>query len=198
MHLDEWSADGHAGITLSDQVAGLSLDFDNAPAFILPFSLFRAAAEAEEFDLYQGAEACALWQAPDDEELPPMTATLSIVPNQPVVILLRQRDLTAAYITQASLASITYAVFDTSGEDPETATDTGTLTIVSTVFDRPKIDNRWTNDSIGYNFLHVLDAFPDAGHFYSVYYQFIPTSGADARFARIVPVKTANFHGTLP
>lgn len=83
-------------------------------------------------------------------------------------------------ITQATITSITYAVYDLSTTTPTTAVISGTLVVASTVFDTLQTDARWTADSTGYNFLHAMPAtaFPTGKHQYKVEYKVTPTSGA--------------------
>ncbi len=80
-------------------------------------------------------------------------------------------------ITQASLSSISYKVFDLA--TGETALQSGVLTISAVVFDALQTDARWTADSTGYNFLHACPAswFTDANHQYRIEYKFTPASG---------------------
>lgn len=61
-------------------------------------------------------------------------------------------------ITQASLSSVTYAVYRKNADGTETATGSGTLTISSVVFDTAQTtDPRYTLSG-GYNFLAVIPA----------------------------------------
>lgn len=80
-----------------------------------------------------------------------------------------------AAITQASLSTITYKVFDL-----KTEVSTGSLTISSVVFDTLQTDARWTVDSTGYNFRWDAPAslFTTSGHQYRVEIRFTPASGA--------------------
>ena len=83
-------------------------------------------------------------------------------------------------ITQASLSSISYAVFDLQGADPATAVQTGTLTISAVVFDALQTsDPRWTVDDEGFNFAHAAPAswFNESTHTYRIEYKFTPASG---------------------
>lgn len=83
-------------------------------------------------------------------------------------------------ITQASLTSIHYSLFDTNGATPETAVVAGTsLTVSDVVFDTLQTDARWTQDATGYNFRHTIAASVLAApaHLYRAEYKFTPTSG---------------------
>ncbi len=82
-------------------------------------------------------------------------------------------------ITQASLTSITYAVYDRS-VNPVTAVNTGTLTIASVVYDTLQTtDDRWDVDTTGYNFAYTFPGtlFPSGNREYRVEVKFTPTSG---------------------
>lgn len=86
----------------------------------------------------------------------------------------------AAAITQASLSSISYKIFNESSDTPDTAVETGTLTVSSVVFDTLQTDARWTKDTTGYNFRNVVAGtnITGDGRRYLVEYLFTPTSGA--------------------
>ena len=80
------------------------------------------------------------------------------------------------YITQAVVSSITYLVHDiTAGAD----VTSGSVTISTTIFDTLQLDDRWTEDDIGYNFGVAVSAswFATPDHTYRVEYKFTPSSG---------------------
>ena len=88
----------------------------------------------------------------------------------------------AANVTQASLTSIAYKVFDLDGLTPGTATATGTLVVADTIFDTLQTsDSRWTIDSTGFNFLDVVAGaaanLATGDHRYRIEYVFTPASG---------------------
>ena len=91
----------------------------------------------------------------------------------------RQRGAAGALITQASLLTITYSVFDVSSATPDTAVDSGPVTIASSVFDTLQTDAIWTEDSTGYNFKHTIGAsvLATPNHIYRTEYKFTPVSG---------------------
>ena len=93
----------------------------------------------------------------------------------------------AANIVQADIDSITYSIYLLTDNAPDTRTDvtghtTVSLTVADVIFDALQTDARWTEDSTGYNFRHVIDrssneAFAIAGRNYLVEYLLTPTSG---------------------
>ena len=82
-------------------------------------------------------------------------------------------------ITQATISTLTYKVFDLSSTAPTTATSTGSFTVASVVFDTLQTDAIWTADSTGYNFKAAMTAasFPDGDRVYRVEVKFTPSSG---------------------
>lgn len=97
--------------------------------------------------------------------------------NGATVFLARVRDSEGDYITQASVSSITYEVYDI--DDSDEAVDSGTLTVADVVYDALQTDSRWTVDVTGYNFAAELDgdAFPKGNKDYQVEFLVTPASG---------------------
>jgi hypothetical protein len=100
--------------------------------------------------------------------------------------LARIRNTTGSYITQATLSSIAWKVFDLDSATPNTATASGTCTIASTVYDSLQTEaDVWTKDGTGYNWKYTMAAsnFPDGNNGttlqrrYRVEFLFTPTSG---------------------
>jgi hypothetical protein len=83
----------------------------------------------------------------------------------------------AALITQATIDSISYKVFDSA--DLSTIITSGSLTVSTVVFNTLQLDARWTADTLGYNFRHDApkEFFQEGGVTYRVEYKFIPVSG---------------------
>jgi hypothetical protein len=101
----------------------------------------------------------------------------------------RIRGNAAALITQASLTTITYAVYDvTVRANPGLILAATPLTISAVVFDTLQTtDARWNNsggDATGYNFAHAIGStvFPSGDHVYRIEYYFTPASGAQFAF----------------
>ena len=99
-------------------------------------------------------------------------------------VLARIRGNSGAYITQASLSTITYNVYDL--DDSDAAVTNGSVTISSSVFDTLQTgDDRWTADSVGFNFAFSLPvaAFPNGAtttnnyRRYRIEIKFTPSSG---------------------
>lgn len=110
----------------------------------------------------------------------------TIYENSGAVLMARATGNSGAAVTQASLSSITYKVFDASSTTPYTAIASGTLTIGSVIFDTLQTGAPWTADSTGYNFLWTAPASAFANlssglnpdqHTYRVEILFTPTSG---------------------
>lgn len=90
------------------------------------------------------------------------------------------------WIKIADVSSITCKVFDLDSATPNTPIATPTVTVSASVIDTPVTSSEiWTQDSVGYNFLHDLASsnFPDGSHVYTVEYEVTLTGGT-------------KFHGT--
>lgn len=84
------------------------------------------------------------------------------------------------WLEQADISTITCKIFDLDGEDPDTPTETPTVTVADVVLDTPVTSNAiWTKDSTGYNFLHDLAAsyFATGGNRYRIEYKVTLTGG---------------------
>jgi hypothetical protein len=82
----------------------------------------------------------------------------SVWQGMPVALMARLRNPAGVYVTQASLASISYTLFDLGSDNPTPTvpTSSGSLTISSVIFDALQLDARWTIDTIGYDFLWLM------------------------------------------
>jgi hypothetical protein len=85
----------------------------------------------------------------------------------------------AAAITQATISTITYKLYDVTGATPTTVVTSASLTVASVVYDALQTDSRWTADGTGYNFAHTVAAasLSDANRAYRVEYRFVPATG---------------------
>ena len=84
------------------------------------------------------------------------------------------------WLEQADVASITCKVIDETNDDAE-ITPAPTVTPAGSIIDTPVTDGAiWTEDAVGYNFLHDLayTYFPTGGVSYRVEYYFTLTGGA--------------------
>lgn len=93
-----------------------------------------------------------------------------------LMLLARIVGYAATPITQASLTSIDYAVYDLTGAE---SIGTGTLTISATVYDTLQTDAVWDKDKDGYNFRWIVPAIllQNGDHRYRIDVRFTPTSG---------------------
>ena len=88
-------------------------------------------------------------------------------------------------ITQASLTSITYYVYDPQSATPNTAIATGSVTISSAVSDTLVTnDARWRVDTTGRNFIYTIagSAFPDPRRHYEAEFVFDPSAAGEENF----------------
>lgn len=86
-----------------------------------------------------------------------------------------------AWLTQADISSIECKVFDLDSSDPDTATETETLTVADVILDTPETSTAsWDQDTIGYNFIHNLSHtyFPTGDRRYEVEYVFTLADGS--------------------
>lgn len=115
-----------------------------------------------------------------------------LLEDNPLLVMDRLRGLDNAYITQASLATVTYRVFEyASYEDcvlDRNGSEVGvqaSVTIASSIFDTLQTDSYWTDDdgvaidAVGYNFRFQVPTarFPNAGKWYGIEFTFTPPIG---------------------
>ena len=84
------------------------------------------------------------------------------------------------WVEQVDVSSITCKVFDESNNDTE-ITPAPTVVVATSIVDVPVTSGAiWTEDAVGYNFLHDLDytCFPTGGVSYRVEYYFTLAGGA--------------------
>ena len=81
--------------------------------------------------------------------------------------------------TQANIASISRAIFDTKSATPATALATDACVVADVVFDTLQTDGRWSEDETGYNFRDTIAASNFAtATVYRVEYYFTTTGGS--------------------
>lgn len=107
--------------------------------------------------------------------------------NGSVTNMARVTGADAADIVQADISSAVYSIhlLDDQAPDSRTAVTghaAASLTVADIIFDTLQTDDRWTEDSTGYNFRHTVDissnqAFAVAGRRYLVEYTLTPASG---------------------
>lgn len=107
--------------------------------------------------------------------------------NASAVFMSRVENALGQAITQASVASIRYTVYELDVDDPTELTavvghQDATLVINDVVFDTLQTDESWTVDATGYNFRHELDvslneAFLEVGGIYQVRYELTQVLG---------------------
>jgi hypothetical protein len=113
-----------------------------------------------------------------------------------VSLLARVVGQAGTAVTQASLTSITYKIFDTLSDTPTSAVASGTLTISDVIFDTLQTDARWTKDNTGYNFLHTIGAgvLTKENTVYRIEYLFDPVTGEN--FYVVFEVTTSKIYGS--
>ena len=103
----------------------------------------------------------------------------SLLEDSSVSLMFRVLGDDAQAITQATIASVTFAAYDLDATTPTSAGSTATLTVADVVFDTYQTDDRWHADATGYNFRHDIAAsvFVTGGHTYQVEYKFTADGG---------------------
>ncbi|MCA9229200.1 MAG: hypothetical protein KDA57_01000 [Planctomycetales bacterium] len=107
--------------------------------------------------------------------------------NATATFMARVENAVGQAITQASVASVHYTVFELDAVDPTSLMavighDDVVLAASDVIFDTLQSDESWTVDATGYNFRHELDvssneAFAKAGGLYQVRYELIAVVG---------------------
>lgn len=84
---------------------------------------------------------------------------------------------TKTLITQATVSTITYAVYDDAGA----TIVSGSLTVSAVVYDSLQTGTIWTRDGTGFNFKHKLPAtaFPNPNETYRLTYTFTMATTLD-------------------
>ncbi len=111
------------------------------------------------------------------------------------LVLARIVGWTGALVTQATLDTITYKVFDLDNNRQQTGSDT--LNKAAVIFDTAQEDGSWPYDD-GYNFRFLLPAscFPTGGHKYRVEFIFTPVGADTEPFAVVRDLLADNLYGS--
>lgn len=83
------------------------------------------------------------------------------------------------YVLQDDLSAISYNVKNFKGEEPEDDAGIGDLTVSESVYDELQTDDRWKQDTVGYNFQATIPAaaLPTSGQ-HIIEFKFTPVSGS--------------------
>ena len=97
-------------------------------------------------------------------------------------LLARIIDNDSTALKQADIdgtGTIKYYLYDEDSNTPDTAVTTTTLNEATVIKDTLQTDDRWTVDSTGYNFIHVIAAseLSSGGHRYRAEVIFTPDAG---------------------
>ena len=112
------------------------------------------------------------------------------------ILLARVLGADAAVITQASIASAVYSIYEVDEDNidsdvPVTGHDAVTVLKTACIFDTLQTDDLWDDlDATGYNFKHVLDvsshaAFPERGVYVRVRFSLTPAVAGQ----QVIPVE---------
>ena len=106
----------------------------------------------------------------------PIPKRASIYEDSGAFLMGRVLGNSGALITQSDISSITYYIWDITGNVEITS---GSLTVSSVVFNSLQLDDRCTEDDIGYNFGYAAPAswFAAPDHTYRIEVKFTPSSG---------------------
>jgi hypothetical protein len=109
--------------------------------------------------------------------------------NASVILLARVVGADGSAITQATLSSAKYTIYELDDEWPDNRTAVAghtnvALTIADLIYDTLQTGDLWDADATGYNFLHEIDtstneAFATAGKTYLVDFELTPASGQE-------------------
>ncbi|NLG44821.1 MAG: hypothetical protein GX547_16385 [Phycisphaerae bacterium] len=108
----------------------------------------------------------------------------TVMHGSSAVNLARVADYDDALATPAAIAAISYTIERESADAAFSAVDghaNQPVDVAACLFAEMQNDSRWTCDSVGYNFRHLVpidlaDAFPTPG-VYWVRYRFVPAAG---------------------
>ena len=115
---------------------------------------------------------------------------VTIFEGMPATFLARVRDqATGVYVTQALFTGISFSIYDLDSQTPDTPIGTGTIP-ASVIYDIPRVDERWNEDQVGFNFEYTLgtSAFPLGNRTYAFEIIFNTTVGVLGTFVLLYHV----------
>lgn len=112
-----------------------------------------------------------------------------------IPIMARVTNLAGSLITQATIVSIAYKVFDKLDAALTDIAQSSPLTVADVVFNSLQTDDSWTKDSAGYNFRYVTDPaeLPEGGATYR--FEFTLTTSDGSKIEIVAEVDTLNMLG---
>jgi len=118
-----------------------------------------------------------------------MTDVHTIIEDCGAAVMARLLGWDGSLVTQATVSSIAYQVFDLDAALLQTAA--GALVVADTVYDTEQTGGGWPY-SDGFNFRAVLpaSAFPTGGHQYQVEVVFTPVAGEVFAIRRVIVTET--------
>lgn len=125
--------------------------------------------------------------------------TQTVFEDSGLVILGRGRSPGGSYFQQADFASIKLKIFDMADPGSLVVPEV-TLTVADVIFNSLQTNDttRWTIDTVGYNFRHVVRAayLPLGGRRYRLEYKFTPTGSTYDPFHAVVEIPTLGLFGS--
>ena len=99
----------------------------------------------------------------------------------------------AATVVQANVTRIEFKAFDLSIAGSSAVASSTALTISEVIFDTLQTDDRWTKDTTGYNFAHLVPStvMSKGGHRYQIEYMATFSDGTKAMIGPFRPTAKA-------
>lgn len=111
--------------------------------------------------------------------------------DHPVTVLARLQDPTTGNLTNVStVTALTFKVFDLESLTPSVIVASGTINVGDSILNELHIDDRWTVDDMGYNFVHTLSSsiFSTGSRTYDLEYEFSTPGGVNTAFGLPITV----------
>lgn len=86
----------------------------------------------------------------------------TIIEGSATTLMVRMSDATGNYVVQSDVDEISFKVFDLTTE--EEIYSSGALDVTDAVFNTLQTDDRWREDSIGYNIVFVVPGSATVGY----------------------------------